>query len=68
MAGDVIPGAGSLRKVRWSRQGVGKRGGARVIYFNRMEAGFLVLLTVYAKSVDDSLSVEFMRRLAALEG
>jgi hypothetical protein len=24
LAGDVIPGAGSLRKVRWSRQGMGK--------------------------------------------
>jgi hypothetical protein len=26
-AGDVIPGTGSLRKVRWTRQGMGKRGG-----------------------------------------
>ena len=31
LAGDVIPQAGSLRKVRWTRQGMGKRGGARVI-------------------------------------
>jgi hypothetical protein len=29
-AGDVIPGSGSLRKVRWVRAGMGKRGGARV--------------------------------------
>jgi hypothetical protein len=68
MVGDVIPGAGSLRKVRWSRQGVGKRGGVRVIYFNRLDEGFVVLLTVYAKSVDDNLSAAFLRRLAALEG
>lgn len=27
LAGDVIPGAGGLRKVRWTRQGIGKRGG-----------------------------------------
>jgi hypothetical protein len=30
-AGDVIPGAESLRKVRWKRDGMGKSGGARVI-------------------------------------
>jgi mRNA-degrading endonuclease RelE of RelBE toxin-antitoxin system len=32
VAGDVIPGLGGLRKVRWSAQGKGTRGGARVIY------------------------------------
>jgi hypothetical protein len=32
LAGDVIPQTGGLRKLRWSRQGMGKRGGARVIY------------------------------------
>ena len=26
-AGDVIPGSGGCRKVRWSRAGMGKRGG-----------------------------------------
>ena len=33
LAGDVIPGSGGCRKVRWTRAGMGKRGGARVIYF-----------------------------------
>ena len=32
-AGAVIRGSGGCRKVRWSRSGTGKRGGARVIYF-----------------------------------
>ena len=32
-AGDLIPETGGVRKVRWSRQGSGKRGGVRVIYF-----------------------------------
>jgi hypothetical protein len=32
-AGDVIPDSGGVRKVRWRRQGSGKRGGVRVIYF-----------------------------------
>lgn len=40
--GDVITGAGGLRKVRWGRAGVGKRGGVRVIYFNRTTRGEIV--------------------------
>ena len=32
-AGSVIAGSGGCRKVRWSRPGMGKQGGARVIYF-----------------------------------
>ena len=28
-----MPGIGGLRKVRWGRAGMGKRGGARVIYY-----------------------------------
>lgn len=31
-SGDMIPGLGGLRKVRWAAKGRGKRGGARVIY------------------------------------
>jgi hypothetical protein len=63
LAGDVIPGAGSLRKVRWARQGMGKRGGARVIYFNRLANGEIVLLLVYAKAKLDNLRPEFLLKL-----
>ena len=62
-SGDVIPGAGSLRKVRWARQGMGKRGGARVIYFNRLASGEVVLLLVYAKAKFDNLRPEFLLKL-----
>ena len=31
-AGDVMPGAGGVRKLRWAAKGKGKRGGARIIY------------------------------------
>ena len=57
----MIPGAGSLRKVRWTRQG--KRGGARVIYFNRLASGEVVLLLVYAKAKFDNLRPEFLLKL-----
>ncbi|MEY3446740.1 MAG: hypothetical protein RIR45_1495 [Pseudomonadota bacterium] len=63
LAGDVIPGAGPLRKVRWTREGMGKRGGARVIYFNRLASGEVVLLLVYAKSKFDNLRSEFLVQL-----
>ena len=63
LVGDVIPGAGPLRKVRWSRQGVGKRGGARVIYFNRLANGEVVPLLVYAKAKFDNLRPEFLVKL-----
>ena len=36
-SGDVIPGADGARKVRWARKGMGKRGGARVIYFHLVD-------------------------------
>jgi hypothetical protein len=39
LAGDVIPGTGGLRKTRWARAGMGKRGGARVIYYNILDDG-----------------------------
>jgi hypothetical protein len=59
----VIPGAGGLRKVRWSRSGMGKRGGARVIYFTRLASGELVLVLVYAKAKFDNLRPEFLLKL-----
>ena len=34
-AGEVVPGSGGVRKVRWARPGAGKRGGLQIIYFGR---------------------------------
>ena len=49
-AGDVIPGADGARKVRWSRPGMGKRGGARVIYFHLVDDEVVLLVMLYAKA------------------
>lgn len=62
-AGDVIPGTGGLRKVRWARQGMGKQGGVRVIYFNRLEEGVIWLLIVYAKAKFDNVPVAVLNAL-----
>lgn len=61
LVGDVIPGVGDLRKVRWTRQGMGKRGGARVIYFNRLAHGEVVLVATYAKAKFDKLPTAVLR-------
>ncbi|MGZ8217784.1 transcriptional regulator [Methylomagnum sp.] len=61
MAGDVIPGSGGLRKVRWSRPGMGKRGGARVIYFTRLANGGVVLIAVYVKAKLENIPLEVLK-------
>lgn len=63
-AGDVIPGSGGCRKIRWTRPGTGKRGGLRVIYTVRLKRGAVVLLTIYSKSVQDSIASHVLRKIA----
>lgn len=62
-AGDVIAGAGGCRKVRWQASGRGKRGGARVVYFNQLADGRIVLLAVYVKNETADLPRKTVRRL-----
>jgi hypothetical protein len=64
LAGDVIPGSGGCRKVRWSRAGMGKRSGVRVVYFNVLD-GRIWLLIVYAKAKFDNLPAGFLAKLKA---
>ena len=52
-----------MRKVRWSRPGMGKRGGARVICFNRNEQDDLVLLLVYVKAKFDNIPAAILLKL-----
>jgi hypothetical protein len=53
--GDVIPGSGGVRKVRWGLEGRGKRGGARVIYFFHDMEMPLYLFSAYAKNEREDL-------------
>jgi len=48
-AGEVIPGTGGFRKLRWRdiRRGKGKRGGLRVIYYYFATDGQIWLITIY---------------------
>ncbi len=67
-AGDVIPDTGGVRKLRWGRPGMGKRGGVRVIYFYHDENQPLYLLMVYAKARREDMTADekkIARQLAA---
>jgi hypothetical protein len=62
-AGDLIPGSGGVRKLRWKRPGSGKRGGVRVIYYVRYRPNELWLLTIYAKAKHDNIPAHILRAL-----
>lgn len=61
LAGDVITGADGLRKVRWKREGMGKSGGARVIYYTRLAHGEVVLVAIYTKAKFDNMPTEILK-------
>jgi mRNA-degrading endonuclease RelE of RelBE toxin-antitoxin system len=69
-AGDVIPGSGGLRKIRWGASGRGKRGGARVIYYYAIVKECILLLLIYTKNEKDDLTrdqLTILRKLAESE-
>jgi len=66
LVGDIIPGTGGVRKIRWSRKGTGKRGGARVVYFIHRLNMPLYLLMVYAKASQEDMSPDEKQAVTAL--
>jgi mRNA-degrading endonuclease RelE of RelBE toxin-antitoxin system len=62
-AGQVIPGTGGVRKLRWRATGRGKRGGYRVIYYARIEHGAIWMLTMYPKNVKDNIPAQVLRQI-----
>src|SRR5471030_2077842 len=72
LAGDLIPGTGGVRKLRWGLEGRGKRGGARVVFFYHNAEMPLFALTAYAKNEKANLSQDdrndFKRLTALLAG
>jgi len=57
-AGVIIQGTGGIRKLRWAREGMGKSGGVRVIYYFNNLGMPLYLLTVFGKSEKSDLTLE----------
>ena len=62
LAGEVVPGSGGVRKIRWGKDGSGKRGGVRVIYFNSA-AKETWLLTLYAKNERENIPAHELKKI-----
>lgn len=62
-AGDLIPGSGGVRKLRWGVKGRGKQGGLRVIYYVRTHRGQIWMLTVYAKNAAENIPAHLLRKI-----
>jgi hypothetical protein len=63
--GDVIPGTGGVRKLRWAASGRGKRGGARVIYFYHVVGTKIYLMACYTKNEQDDIRPEVKKQMTA---
>ena len=63
--GDLMPGTGGFRKVRWqdTRRGKGKRGGLRVIYYYLTADNQIWFFTLYDKSEAIDLTPDEKKQL-----
>jgi len=61
--GQIIPGSGGLRKLRWSAGGHGKRGGIRSIYYWFVSQDIIILLYAYPKNEQDNLTPKQLKQL-----
>ncbi len=63
-AGNVVPGSGGVRKLRWGMAGKGKRGGVRVIYYFKRRDAEIWLLTIYSKNEIANIPAHVLRQIA----
>lgn len=64
--GNIIPGSGGLRKIRWGARGRGKRGGCRMIYYWDKSKETFYMLLAYQKSMQEDLTPEQLKILSKL--
>ena len=62
-AGNIIPGSGGVRKIRWSSKGKGKKGSLRIIYYWKNIQNEIWLLTIYAKNEAENIPVSVLRKI-----
>lgn len=62
-AGAMVRGSGGVRKLPWRREGAGKRGGLRVIYFARYQPNEFWMLALYAKAKQENAPAHILKRL-----
>jgi hypothetical protein len=61
--GDIIPGSGGIRKLRWAAKGHGKSGGARIIYYWAVSAETILMLAAFPKNVKADLTKDEIKKL-----
>ena len=66
--GDLIRGAGGLRKLRFAPKGwhCGKSGAARVLYVHFEEFGIILLVAAYRKNEQDSFPASHKKKYCEL--
>jgi len=62
--GNIVPGSGGVRKLRWGKAGKGKRGGVRVIYYFKKRENEIWMLTTYGKSDVENIPAYILRQIA----
>jgi hypothetical protein len=65
-AGDVIPGTGSMRKLRFGLNNKGKRGSARICYVDFPEKEKIVLFAIFMKNEIEDLEQSEKNKLKEL--
>jgi len=65
--GDLMPGTGGFRKLRWAdvRRGKGRRGGLRIIYYHLKFDRQIWLMTLYDKGEASDLTAKEKKALKA---
>ncbi|MBS0562814.1 MAG: type II toxin-antitoxin system RelE/ParE family toxin [Proteobacteria bacterium] len=66
LAGDLMPGLGGVRKLRFAPKGRGKRGVFRVIYYVLTKDRPVLALLIYGKNEQDDLSPAQRKAVADL--
>ncbi len=68
-SGELIPGLGGIRKMRFAAGGQGKRGGFRVIWYVMTESQPILALLIYGKNEQANPTPDQRRAmLAVIEG
>jgi hypothetical protein len=65
-AGDLIPGLGGIRKLRFAPTGRGKSGGFRVIYYVATDDVPLLALLIYGKNEQANPTPEQRKAMLAV--
>ena len=64
--GVLVPGGGGLRKIRWAKKGMGKRGGLRVLYYWNPTEEIVYMLFVFPKTEREDLTPGQVKTMARL--